>query len=79
MLLSKNRIIRRRAVVGLLLAASLTLLTLSFRQGSTGVVGEIQRDAVSINTSASLAFTGALKFFAVINSFSGMPPSMRSR
>jgi rod shape-determining protein MreC len=48
MLLSKNRIIRRRAVVGLLLAASLTLLTLSFRQGSTGVVGEIQRDAVSI-------------------------------
>jgi rod shape-determining protein MreC len=48
MLLSKNRIIRRRAVVGLLLAASLTLLTLSFRQGSTGFVGEIQRDAVSI-------------------------------
>jgi rod shape-determining protein MreC len=48
MLLSKNRIIRRRAVVGLLLAASLTLLTLSFRQGSTGLVGEIQRDAVSI-------------------------------
>jgi rod shape-determining protein MreC len=48
MLLSKNRIIRRRAVVGLLLAASLTLLTLSFRQGSSGVVGEIQRDAVSI-------------------------------
>jgi rod shape-determining protein MreC len=48
MLLSKNRIIRRRAVVGLLLAASLTLLTLSFRQGSSGLVGEIQRDAVSI-------------------------------
>ena len=48
MLLSKNRIIRRRAVVGLLLAASLTLLTLSFRQGSTGFVGEIQRNAVSI-------------------------------
>ncbi len=48
MLLSKNRIIRRRAVVGLLLAASLTLLTLSFRQGSSGVVGEIQRDAVSV-------------------------------
>jgi len=47
-LLSKNRIIRRRAVVGLLLAASLTLLTLSFRQGSSGVVGEIQRDAVSV-------------------------------
>jgi rod shape-determining protein MreC len=48
MLLSKNRIIRRRAVVGLLLAASLTLLTLSFREGSTGVVGEIQRNAVSV-------------------------------
>jgi rod shape-determining protein MreC len=48
MLLSKNRIIRRRAVVGLLLAASLTLLTLSFRQGSSGVVGEIQRDAVTV-------------------------------
>jgi len=48
MLLSKNRIIRRRAVVGLLLAASLTLLTLSFRQGSSGIVGEIQRDAVSV-------------------------------
>jgi rod shape-determining protein MreC len=48
MLLSKNRIIRRRAVVGLLLAASLTLLTLSFRQGSEGVVGAIQRDALSV-------------------------------
>jgi rod shape-determining protein MreC len=48
MLLSKNRIIRRRAVVGLLLAASLTLLTLSFREGSSGVVGEIQRNAVSV-------------------------------
>ena len=29
-------------------AASLTLLTLSFRQGSTGFVGEIQRNAVSV-------------------------------
>jgi rod shape-determining protein MreC len=48
MLLSKNRIIRRRAVVGLLLAASLTLLTLSFREGSSGVVGEIQQNAVSV-------------------------------
>src|SRR6266496_6015847 len=48
MLLSKNRIIRRRAVVGLLLAASLTLLTLSFRQGSEGVVGDIQRSALSV-------------------------------
>jgi rod shape-determining protein MreC len=48
MLLSKNRIIRRRAVVGLLLAASLTLLTLSFRQESSGFVGEIQHNAVSI-------------------------------
>ena len=54
MLLSKNRIIRRRAVVGLLLAASLTLLTLSFRQGSTGVVGEIQRDAVSVTAPFAL-------------------------
>jgi rod shape-determining protein MreC len=46
MLLSKNRLIRRRAVVGLLLAASLTFLTLSFREGSTGVVGAVQRGAV---------------------------------
>jgi rod shape-determining protein MreC len=46
MLLSKNRLIRRRAVVGLLLAASLTFLTLSFREGSTGVVGTVQRGAV---------------------------------
>src|SRR4249919_615375 len=53
MLLSKNRIIRRRAVVGLLLAASLTLLTLSFRQGSSGIVGEIQRDAVSVTAPFS--------------------------
>jgi rod shape-determining protein MreC len=48
MLLSKNRVIRRRAVVGLLVAASLTLLTMSYREGSTGVVGSIQRGAVSV-------------------------------
>jgi len=47
MLLSKNRLIRRRAVVGLLLAASLTLLTLSFRQGSEGAVAAIQRATVA--------------------------------
>ena len=47
MLLSKNRVIRRRAVVGLLVAASLTLLTMSYREGSTGVVGSVQRNAPS--------------------------------
>jgi rod shape-determining protein MreC len=45
MLLSKNRLIRRRVVVGLLVAASLTLLTMSYREGSTGVVGSVQRNA----------------------------------
>ncbi len=47
MLLSKNRVIRRRAVVGLLVAASLTLLTVSYREGSTGVVGSMQRGVAS--------------------------------
>src|SRR5437899_895391 len=48
MLLSKNRVIRRRAVVGLLVAASLTLLTMSYREGSTGVVGSVQNGAVAL-------------------------------
>ena len=48
MLLSKNRVIRRRAVVGLLVAASLLLLTASYREGSTGVVGSVQRNVVSV-------------------------------
>ncbi|HEY2789772.1 MAG TPA: rod shape-determining protein MreC [Gaiellales bacterium] len=48
MLLSKNRVIRRRAVVGLLVAASLTLLTVSYREGSTGVVGSMQRGVVEL-------------------------------
>jgi rod shape-determining protein MreC len=48
MLLSKNRVIRRRAVVGLLVAASLTLLTMSYREGSTGVVGSMQRGVVEL-------------------------------
>jgi rod shape-determining protein MreC len=48
MLLSKNRVIRRRAVVGLLVAASLMLLTASYREGSTGVVGSMQRTVVSV-------------------------------
>jgi rod shape-determining protein MreC len=48
MLLSKNRVIRRRAVVGLLVAASLTLLTMSYREGSTGAVGSMQRGAVEL-------------------------------
>jgi rod shape-determining protein MreC len=48
MLLSKNRVIRRRAVVGLLIAASLMLLTASYREGSTGVVGSVQRNVVSV-------------------------------
>jgi cell shape-determining protein MreC len=48
MLLQKNRVIRRRAVVGLLVAASLTLLTMSYREGSTGVVGSVQHGAVEL-------------------------------
>jgi rod shape-determining protein MreC len=48
MLLQKNRAIRRRAVVGLLVAASLTLLTMSYREGSTGVVGSVQNGAVEL-------------------------------
>ena len=48
MLLSKNRVIRRRAVVGLLVAASLTLLTMSYREGSTGVVGSVQSGAAEL-------------------------------
>ncbi len=48
MLLQKNRAIRRRAVVGLLIAASLTLLTMSYREGSTGVVGSVQNGAVEL-------------------------------
>ena len=48
MLLQKNRAIRRRAVVGLLVAASLTLLTMSYREGSTGVVGSVQDGAVEL-------------------------------
>jgi rod shape-determining protein MreC len=48
---------RRRAVIGLLLAASLTLLTLSFRQGSEGVIGAIQRGALSITAPFSEATT----------------------
>jgi rod shape-determining protein MreC len=55
MLVGKNRVIRRRAVIGLLLAASLTLLTLSFRQGSEGVIGAIQRSALSITAPFSEA------------------------
>src|SRR5215467_13937097 len=48
MLLSKNRVIRRRAVVGLLVAASLTLLTMSYREGSTGVVGSVQNGVTEV-------------------------------
>jgi rod shape-determining protein MreC len=55
MIVGKNRVIRRRAVVGLLLAASLTLLTLSFRQGSQGVIGAFQRGAVSATAPLSEA------------------------
>jgi rod shape-determining protein MreC len=57
MLIGKNRLIRRRAVIGLLLAASLTLLTLSFRGGSDGVIGVIQRGALSITAPFSAATT----------------------
>jgi rod shape-determining protein MreC len=55
MLVGKNRVIRRRAVVGLLLAASLTLLTLSFREGSQGLIGAAQRGAVSATAPFSEA------------------------
>jgi rod shape-determining protein MreC len=53
MLIGKNRLIRRRVIIGLLLAASLTLLTLSFRQGSQGVTGDIQRTALAITAPVS--------------------------
>jgi rod shape-determining protein MreC len=53
MLLSKNRVIRRRAVVGLLVAASLTLLTVSYREGSTGVVGSMQRSVAQFTSPFS--------------------------
>src|SRR5581483_5148518 len=55
MLLSKNRIIRRRAVVGLLVLAALALLSLSYRQGSTGVVGDIQRGTSSVTAPLTTA------------------------
>jgi rod shape-determining protein MreC len=55
MLLSKNRVIRRRAVVGLLVAASLMLLTASYREGSTGVVGSVQRNVVSVTAPFATA------------------------
>jgi rod shape-determining protein MreC len=63
MLIGKNRFIRRRAVIGLLLAASLTLLTLSFRGGSDGVIGVIQRGALSITAPFSAATTRVTKPF----------------
>ena len=53
MLLGNNRLIRRRVIVGLLLAASLTLLTLSFREGNGGVIGGIQRTALAITAPVS--------------------------
>ena len=53
MLLGNNRLIRRRVIVGLLLAASLTLLTLSFREGDGGVIGGIQRTALAITAPVS--------------------------
>src|SRR3954452_4128419 len=51
MLIGKNRRIRRRVIIGLLLAASLTLLTLSFREGSAGVTGSIRRSTLSITAT----------------------------
>ena len=53
MLIGKNRAIRRRALVGLLVAASLSLLTLSYRQGSQGVVGDIQRGTLAVTAPFS--------------------------
>ena len=63
MLIGKNRHLRRRAVIGLLLAASLTLLTLSFRQGSEGAIGAIQRGALTITAPFSSATTRVTKPF----------------
>src|SRR6476619_704047 len=63
MLIGKNRHLRRRAVIGLLLAASLTLLTLSFRQGSEGATGAIQRGALTITAPFSSATTRVTKPF----------------
>ena len=63
MLIGKNRHLRRRAVIGLLLAASLTLLTLSFRQGSEGAIGAIQRGAMAITAPFSAATTRVTKPF----------------
>ena len=63
MLIGKNRHLRRRAVIGLLLAASLTLLTLSFRQGSEGAIGAIQRGALAITAPFSSATTRVTKPF----------------
>jgi len=62
-LIGKNRHLRRRAVIGLLLAASLTLLTLSFRQGSEGAIGAIQRGALAITAPFSSATTRVTKPF----------------
>jgi len=56
-LIGKNRHLRRRAVIGLLLAASLTMLTLSFRQGSQGAIGDMQRGALAFKTPISTATT----------------------
>ena len=44
-------------MIGLLLAASLTLLTLSFRQGSQGAIGAIQRGALAVTAPLSTATT----------------------
>jgi rod shape-determining protein MreC len=63
MLIGKNRFIRRRVVIGLLLAASLTLLTLSFREGSTGVIGGIQRGALTVTAPFSAATTRVTRPF----------------
>jgi rod shape-determining protein MreC len=56
-LIGKNRHLRRRAVIGLLLAASLTLLTLSFREGSQGAIGAIQRGALATTAPVSSVTT----------------------
>src|SRR5262245_25245740 len=53
MLLRKNRLIRRRVIIGLLLAASLTLLTLSFRESSGGAAGAVQRSVLSVTGPAT--------------------------
>jgi rod shape-determining protein MreC len=63
MLVGKNHAHRRRAVLGLLLAASITLLTLSFREGSDGAIGSLQRGVQTVTAPFSDAATRVARPF----------------